>query len=119
MKKIILGYVLCVIALFSFLIYCDVKEKNKFWSNQIEIKRSIEINEKVLSSRYEKGLLSFNGEYYVNEAHLNNSEFQLIDITDLEHPYVLIKKADNNIIKIILNDQLITFELLDLVQNKS
>jgi len=114
MKKIIFGYVLSAIVLFSILIYLDVKDKNEFWSDQILITRSIELNEKVLNTRYEKGLLSFNAKYYVNEAHLIKSEFELIDITDFNPPFVLIKKAENDMIKFVLNDRTLTPELRDI-----
>ncbi|WP_019037699.1 hypothetical protein [Psychroflexus tropicus] len=117
MKKLILGYVLFAIVLFSILIFFDIKEKNEFWSDQIQITRSIEINEKVLNTRYEKGLLSFNGKYYIVEAHLKQAEIQLIDITDLKHPYRLKKEAENDKIKIVLDDQTLTLELLDLIED--
>ena len=82
------------------VIILDSKRKSKYWDHQdrMTLNKSYELY--VEETRYLRGLLSFNGAFYVDDVQIRSSNIELIDVTDLQLPFWVCKKRQSDTLEI-------------------
>jgi len=80
MKKLTFLYILFILIVFSLLIWKSNRNVNDYWNNQKEITCTDSISITVEEIGYYHGYLSFNHEYYIFAANVEETDLELWEV---------------------------------------
>lgn len=112
MKRIIFIVAFLIILGFSVFILINIREVNEYWNNQMEITNTDSLNLHVTETKYLRGYLSFNQDYYILDAKVSKSNIELWEVTELTLPFTIRKENNNDTLKLWTNKNAYYF-LLD------
>lgn len=114
-------FFLSLLVVFITAIIIDVNY-GKNWENQIILSPMDSLNEVVIETDYNRGVLSINNAVKVYSAHIINTEDYkgLLDIALYETPFHIYKKTDNDTIWITRKDskEFLVFKKLTGIQKR-